>query len=456
VRETNTQLQPEIERAVEYASPDLSESVENDVRKPANSWFYVWVVWERRQFLARCALTGLIASLAIALLLPPEYDATTQLMPPDSDQFSTMSALMSSKVSSLSESPQLGKFATDLLGAKTSGALFIGVLRSRTVQDRMIDKFDLRRVYRVRRYDSARKELGQKTFIAEDRKSGIISVTVTDRDKHRAATMAQEYIYQLNVLMSELTTSRAHRERVFLDERLRDAKQELDSASKDLGEFSSKNATIDLKDEGKAIVEVAASLQGELIAAQSQLRGLEQIYSPNNVRVKSLRARIAELEAKLKQVGGANGITTGAAGDSSPDQNDNFLYPSLRQLPILGERYGDLYLRAKIAEKVYEFLTAQYEMARVEEAKEIPSVRVLDPAIPPERKSGPPRTIIVISGTLLFVVVGIFWILAKIEWNNLDAADPKKIFALEFFRVISRGVASSRLGSYFQRRRLPS
>jgi uncharacterized protein involved in exopolysaccharide biosynthesis len=443
-----------MKRATECAAPELVETnVETNSDKPESFWLYVWMVWERRPFLARCAMWGAIASVVLALLLPKEYEATTQLMPPDSEGLSAMS-MMASKVSALADNPMIGKFASEALGAKTTGALFIGVLRSRTVQDRIIDKFDLRRVYWVSQYDSARKKLTKQTSIDEERKSGIITLVVADRDPQRAAAIAQEYVSQLNILMSQLTTSRAHRERIFLEERLNLAKQELDSASKNLGEFSSKNATIDLKDEGKAIVDSAAILQGQLVATQSEVKGLEQIYTSKNVRVRALHARIAELERKVNEIGGTKGISTNSdAQPSDAGQKDGFLYPSLRQLPILGERYSDLYLRAKIAEKVYELLTGQYEIARVEEAKEIPSVRTLDTAAPPERKSWPPRTVIVISGTLLFMVGGVFWIVGKREWDTLDPADPRKIFLLEVFGATGRTLASSGVVSYIRRRK---
>jgi uncharacterized protein involved in exopolysaccharide biosynthesis len=448
LRETNTQLEAEMDRTAEYPAPELGHA---ESGKSAGVWLYLWLSWEKREFLGRCAVIGAIASLVLALVIPPKYDATTQVMPPDGQGLSAM-AMMASKVSALSENPAIGKYAGELLGAKTTGALFIGVLRSRTVSDRIIDKFDLRKAYWERRYDSARKTLSERTTIEEDRKSGIITLVVTDRSPQRAAAIAQEYVSQLNDLMAQLTTSSAHRERVFLDERLSLAKQELDSAAKDLGEFSSKNGTIDLKDEGKAIVDSAAILQGQLIVAQSEVKGLEEIYTSNNVRVKALHARIAETERKLNEIAGTKGISTGsAANTSAAGQNDDFLYPSLRQLPILGERYTDLYLRAKIAEKVYELLTEQHEMARIEEAKDIPTVRTLDLAIPPERKSWPPRTIIIISGVLLSMVVGIFWILGRRHWDNLDPTDQTKVFASEVFEVFSRWLRSLGVVSYFRR-----
>src|SRR4029077_18122244 len=162
------------------------------------------------------------------------------------------------------------------------------------------------------------------TSISEDRKSGIITISVTDHSPQRAAALANAYVDQLNKLVSELSTSSAHREREFLEERLKVAKQYLDDASNQLAQFSSKNNTLDIQQEGKAMLDAAGSIAGEMIAAQSQLEGLRQIYTDNNSRVRSLNARVAELRKQLEKLGGAattnvNGGGTSASTERSVD-----------------------------------------------------------------------------------------------------------------------------------------
>src|SRR5205807_5656178 len=137
--------------------------------------------------------------------------------------------------------------------------------------DRLIEKFDLRKVYGARLVMDARKRLDENTSISEDRKSGIVSISVTDHDPQRAAGLANAYVDELNSLVAELSTSSAHRERVFLEERLNVAKHDLDDASSQLAQFSSENNTLDIQQEGQAIVGAAANLAGEMIATQSQL-----------------------------------------------------------------------------------------------------------------------------------------------------------------------------------------
>ena len=130
---------------------------------------------------------------------------------------------------------------------------------------------------------------------------------MTDHSPQRAAALANAYVDELNSLVSELSTSSAHRERVFLEERLKVAKRDLDEAVNALAQFSSKNNTLDIQQEGKAMLDAAGTIAGQLIAAQSQLEGLRQIYTDNNSRVRSLNARVAELRRQLEKLSGTQG-----------------------------------------------------------------------------------------------------------------------------------------------------
>lgn len=375
---------------------------------------------DQRFVLLRIAFAGLLLSTLLAFLIPPRFESRTQLMPPNTGQ-DLASMLALSRVGGSS----LGMLAGDLMGLKTTGSLFIGILRSETVEDRIIEQFNLKSVYGVRRMQDARRRLEADTQISEDRKSGIIAIDVTDQSPVRAAEIAQAYISELNRLVVELNTTAAHRERVFLEERLKTVKQDLDASAKALSEFSSKNTTIDLKEQGRAMVEAAATLQGRLIAAQSELEGLRQIYADTNVRVKAVRARIEELQKRLDQMGG--GDLKSSPGDAGTES----LYPSIRKLPLLGVTYSDLYRTNKIQETLFEMLTQQCEMAKVQEAKETPSVKILDAARVPEKKSFPPRLVIMILGSFIALMIGCLWLLGKANWQELDSDHPVKLFVTD-------------------------
>src|SRR5438309_661096 len=277
--------------------------------------------------------------------------------------------------------------------------------------------------------EDTRRDLSERTGISVDRKSQIISLTVTDHDPKRAAALAEAYVVELNRLVADLSTSSARRERIFLEERLQAVSKDLESAEKDFSQFSSKNTAIDIKEQGKAMVEAAAVLQGQLIAAESEMEGLRQIYTNNNVRVRTLEARITELKQQLEKMGGKGEDTNNPT--SAPTDS---LYPSIKKLPLLGVSYADMYRRTKVQEAVFEVLTQEYELAKVQEVREIPSVKVLDPADVPERKSFPPRSLIVMVGTFLSFVFGVSWIVLHAHWQHMESYHPAKAVAMEVFR----------------------
>ncbi len=383
------------------------------------------MLWNERRFLARAVLAGMAAGCLLAFVLPAEYESSAQLMPPDTQSGGGMAMLAALSARS---GNSLGGVAGGLLGVKSSGALFVGILRSRTVADRLVQRFQLTRVYGVTLEGDARGILAKNTGVSEDRKSGIITIVVTDHDAKRAAAIAQGYVEQLDHLVGELSTSEANRERVFLEERLTAVKLDLDQASRDFSQFASKNATIDIKEQGRAMVEAAATLQGELIADESELKGLEQIYAPGNVRVRSLQARITELRHQLEKLGGEGA----ADGGDSAGASDS-MYPSIRKLPLLGVAYADLFRRTKIQEAVYETLTQQYELAKVQEVRETPSVKVLDAAAIPERRSFPPRKLIVFLCMFLTLFGAAAVVIVRSQWEQTDAKDPGKVFAQEVY-----------------------
>jgi uncharacterized protein involved in exopolysaccharide biosynthesis len=397
---------------------------------------------DERFTLLRFAACGLVLSTLVAFTIPFSYESRTQLMPPDND---SGAGLMSILAMTARSGGSLGMLAGDMLGLKTSGSLFVGILRSQTVEDRIIEQFNLKSVYGSRLMLNARRALEGNTEITEDRKSGIIGIRVTDHDPQRAAAIAQAYVTELDRLVSELNTSAAHRERVFLEGRLKSVKQDLDISAKEFSQFASRNTAIDIKEQGKAMVEAAAILQGQLIATQSELEGLRQIYADTNVRVHAARARIEELQRKLQEMGG---------GDlSAPEGAESqTLYPSIRKLPLLGVTYAELYRNNKIQETVFELLTQQCELAKVQEAKETPSVKVLDVAKVPEKKSFPPRLLLTFLGTFFSLMIASVWLLARARWVSMDPSHPGKQLVLDTYATLKAdlGLASGNGARFHQ------
>jgi capsule polysaccharide export protein KpsE/RkpR len=419
--------------------PEVPESDIPDTPAPSwtpdsgeNSVVYLRLLWDHRRLLFRLALCGFLASTLIAFLIPTRYESTARLMSPDSGPSGGL-AMAAAALSG--GTGGLGSFTSDMLGLKGTSDIFVGILSSRTVEDKLIQQFDLKKLYGDRRMEDARKDLAEHTGISVDRKSQIITLTITDHDPKRAAAMGEAYVVELNRLVTELSTSSARRERIFLEDRLKAVNQDLEAAEKEFSQFASKNSAIDIKEQGRAMVEAAATLQGQYIAAQTELEGLKQIYSDNNVRVRSVRARIDELKHQLDKMGGKGEDLSTPSG--LPQDS---LYPSLRKLPLLGVTYADLYRRTRVQEAVFEVLTKEYEMAKVQEAKEIPTVKVLDSPNIPEKKSYPPRMLIIFIGTVLALGVTSAWVFGNDAWQRTDSSDARKVFAHEVFSTFAARV----------------
>ena len=385
---------------------------------------YVWtaaLLWQGRRRIVLAAMVAFVASCAMAFLLPKLYESSARIMPPDQPNGgAALLAALSGKVMP----GNIRALAGGLFGFKSSGALFVDLLESRTVQERLVDQFDLQKVYSSRYRQDAVKRLARRTDVTEDRKSGVIKIVVTDKDRRRARDLAQAYLDQLDGLLVRVNTSAARRERQFIEQRLVSVQSELERAQLELSDFSSKNATLDIKEQTRAMVEAGAKLQGELIVGRSELESLEQIYGSDNVRVRAARARVAELQGSLRQIIGSNEATGDAQQASSGG-----LYPPLRQLPVIGVHWADLYRRVKIEETVYDLLNEEYEAARIEEAKSIPTVSVIDSPNWPEKKSFPPRMLIVGGCTLLTVFFACVSLLMQQRWDSLGRHDPRKQLA---------------------------
>jgi uncharacterized protein involved in exopolysaccharide biosynthesis len=357
-RRQNTVIQ-EIDSVTEVDFPSASVPADSEPNQLApDALAALDLLWEYRRWLFRVAAWALAISTVIAFLIPNHYESSVSIMPPDPMNSSgTMLAALAAKAS-----PELAAMAGSMLGTKGSGALFVNLFRSRSVQDRVIDRLNLQKIYWSRYKQDARKKLNSLTDVSEDRKSGVISLTVTDKNPQRARDIAQAYVEELNRLVSQVSTSSARRERIFIEQRLISVKGDLEDAEKQFSAFASKNTALDIKEQTKAMVESAAVLQGQLIVAQSELQSLEQIYTGNNVRVRSLQARVDELQHQAQKLQGTDASLVSDA--TQPDQ----MYPPIRKLPLLGVEWADLYRRMKIQETVYELLNQQYELARINEA----------------------------------------------------------------------------------------
>jgi len=380
---------------------------------------------EQRRTVLRYSVTGALLGLILAVTLPARYESSAELMPPEQSGSGLLSAAMGARGGDMS-----GMAMASFLGVKSSGALFIGLLQSRSAQDDLIAKFDLQARYGHKTLEDTRRRLEAVSSFAEDRKDGIITVRVQDRDRQQARLMCQEYIDVLNRLIEQDATSSARKEREFLEHRLALANDELAQSGHAFSEFASKNKAIDIPQETKATIEAAASLQGQLVAAEADLSGLRQIYAPENPRVRAAEGRSALIRNKLQAIGGASTNLNG--------NGDELIGPSLQQLPALGVAYADFYRKLKVQDAIYGTLTTEYELAKIQEAKDLPTVRVLDAPNLPERKISPHRGLIAVGLTFFASLFSCVWLYASTAWRALGAFDAKRILANSALSAMQR------------------
>jgi capsule polysaccharide export protein KpsE/RkpR len=387
-------------------------------------WF-VWalpLLWRSRRRLLIVAAAGCLLSCLVVFLIPRRYKSMVRLMPPDA-QSAMGFASMASALSGIPPSVTGGGLAS-LVNSRSPNAVFLAIVGSRTAQDDLINRFDLKKVYGCRTSGCARKMLSKRTGVDEDKKTGVVTIAVTDKDPVRARELAGAYVDELNKLVVVMDTSSAHRERVFLEQQLQKVKQNLDLASVQLSLFSSSHATMDVQRQGSAMLDAATKLQGELAVAQSELSELRAAYSPENYRVQEAQARVTSLTQELQKLGGGTNETS---SDPGPDQ----IFPSLRELPLLGVTYTDLYRSVRLDETVYETLTKQYALAKVEEAKETPTVTVLDEPDLPEKRTFQVWVAMIFCGTLLALLGGAAWMIGREFWRRLDSSCGGKAVFLE-------------------------
>ncbi len=371
-------------------------------------------LWLRRRMVLAIVACGVIASVLYAFSLPNIYTSTTTLMPPDA------ASPYSNILGVLSPGSSASDVAAEELGLETPGDLFISILESRNVQDGVINRLDLTHYYKSRSMETARASLAGNTKITTDQKSGVITISVTAGNPELAAKLAQGYVDELDRVVTENTTSTARRERIFLEGRVKDVKQQLDDSARQLSQFSAKSGAIDISSQTRSMIEEGLRLQTELIDGRSQLAALRQTYSEDNSKVRALEAHNTELQQELNKLGGA---AQGFSADPNASQSP---YPTAEELPTLGLTYYDLERKMRVDEALWEALTRQYEAAKVEEAAEIPTVHVLDVANIPERKSGPSRRGIVELGAMFSLGAACVIVLLGMIWEGMDPGGATK------------------------------
>ncbi|MCL4538404.1 MAG: Wzz/FepE/Etk N-terminal domain-containing protein [Bacteroidetes bacterium] len=362
-----------------------------------------------RRFLFVLIVAVMIVTVVIVLLIPRYYKAEASVLPPQGGGLMGLSAGLSSMLGSIS--PMLLK-GTGLSGVGSS-MTFLAILNSRTVAEDVINKFDLVKVYKIKRDTiyNAIKELRQNTNFDVDENNAIV-ITVYDKSSERAAGMANYFVTRLNDIYIRMSIEEAHNQRVFLEKRYRQNLSDLRASEDSLRDFQEKYKVYSLPEQTKAAISAGADLQAQAISKEVELGVLQNQFGSQAPQVALVRLQIQEIEKQLRD------METGNMPDTKGVVS---LLPAFNQVPELGVAYLRLYRNVEIQTKLLEILMPMYEQAKIDEQKSIPAVYVLDQAIPPERPSTPKRVFIVVL-VFIFLLAFLVYIIYLFERVGNEAA----------------------------------
>ena len=374
--------------------------------------FDYWEVISRRKkaILAFCSVM-ILTTLVVSLLLPKIYESTATLLPQLESNTGLglgLGALLSSSAAG-SAAQSLG---ISLPGAPaTPTDIFTAMLKSRIMADDIIREFQLKDRYEKKTMQETRLKLEDSTRIVVT-KEKVIKVTVEDKDPQVAADIANFYVSNLDRLNQTLSVSKARENRKFIEQRVAETQAALVKVENALKEFQTQNRTVAIEAQSKAMIEATAMIQAQIMAQEVQLQVMGSYLSPNNPEVARVQSSISELRKQLQI------MESGKAGkDRLPGDR---LRPAITSVPALALEYGRLARDLKVQETLYALLISQYEQAKLTEARDTPTVQVLDPAVPAERKSRPKISLNLLIAGILSLLIGIFWAFVR------EALDRRK------------------------------
>src|SRR3989337_1061430 len=362
-----------------------------------------WRVLVKRKLLIGIIFgAAFVVSIIYSLTLPPIYSSTASIFPPQQE------GGMSGIASQLSGG--LGALAGGFLGGSAPVDQWLAILKSQAIKDAIINRFDLMKVLKAKTMEDARNTVGGMIKVSKA-KEGIISITVEDKDPQRAATLANALVEELDKVNKGIVTTSGRRMRVFVEERLTGVKVELTRSEEAIKAFQERNRTVKIDDQSRAIYEAIGAINGQLMAKEVELQTLLSYATPNNPQAGLLKTQVDELKEKLRELEEGKG--------SLDNQSPKNIYIPTARIPDLSLQYVRLIRDAKIQQTLYELLTQQYEMSRIQEAKDTPTVQVLDSAKVPEIQSKPNKRQIVMLAT---ITAGFFAIFAAFFMEYIEKA----------------------------------
>jgi len=366
----------------------------------------------RKRLVAVVTGIAVLAGVVTSLLLPVRYEATTQLLTPQQTQSAAM--MMSQLANTAAGS--MAALTAGGLGLRNPNEIYIGMLNSRPIADAIIRDYNLAEIYRAKDMTDTRKELAANTNIAAQ-KSGFISISVTDKDKRRAADIANAYTSQLRILTQSIEATEASQRQTFYEGQLKDAKLALVSAEISFQRVQQSKGVIEPQDQAKVMIEGLAALRAQAAAKNVELQALRTYSTDRNPEVQLTENELASLQAEAARLG-------------QKQHTAGFSDLGLGDVAGAGIEYLSAEHELVYRQTLFDLLIKQYDAAKLDQSKEATIIQVVEPAIPPDRKSSPHRTLIVV----LFMLFGFLGACSFIYAHGFIQKNPEISQSIALFR----------------------
>ena len=359
------------------------------------------ILARRKRFIGLFTLICAVVTAIISMLIPFSYTATTLILPPQNT--SASSALLSQ----FGNMGTIASLAGGTMGIKNPNDMYVAMFKSRTVEDAMVQRFNLKAEYHAKLESEAITAFESRCDIQNNPKDGLIRIAITDRNAARAAEMTNAYVDEYRRLSGQLAISEASQRRLFFEQQLAEAKVKLSQAEEALKQTEQKTGMIQMDSQARALIESAASLRAQIAAKEVEIRGMRSFASEGNPDLLMAEEELAGWKAQLSRL----------TGSQNPG-DDDLLLPK-GQVAGAGLEYVRKLRDVKYYDTIFELLAKQFEMAKLDEARQGSLIQVIDPAITPDRRSSPKRTLMVLIATLAGLFLSIAWVLVAAMLSNI-------------------------------------
>jgi tyrosine-protein kinase Etk/Wzc len=383
----NTQLAPEHSQAAAEEKREVRDQEEISLLD------VLILLVQRKGLILNVTVACVVISIVLTFVLPARYTATVLLLPPQ--QNTSLGAQLASQMGGA-----LGGMAALAVGGSTGflknpNDMIVSLLKSRTVEDAMLDHYALMKEYHMKYRSQARTVWENHSSVDGSGKDGMIRISVWDSNARRAAELANGYVDQFRELSENLAITEAGQRRLFFQQQMEHAKNDLANAETALTVTEQKTGLIQLDSQARALIESAASLRAQITAKEVQIQGIKTYATGENAQLVQAQQELDGLRTQLARLGGDQDIPGGS------------ILPPKGQMTAQGVEYVRRLRDVKYYETIFDILARQFEIAKLDEAKEGALIQVVDPAVPPDLRSFPKRRYFALAGLGGGFVLGI-------------------------------------------------